>query len=599
MLSSAATDIVLLLSVGIAAQLAANLLNIPSILLLLLGGLLVGPIFGVVDPDQVFGPLIFPLTSLGVALILFEGGLGLKFKDLPKVGRMVRNLTLLGSLITAALVTVLAFWLLEFPLPLAALLGALLIVTGPTVVQPLLRSIKVAPDVAAALRWESLLTDPLGAVLALLIFESLGQPGLAALPMLGAWGFFKFVLIGLLLGLIFGALVVVVVRIPWIPGYLETPITLSLVLLASVISNNLQPEAGLLTVTMMGMLLANQRFVTIQHIVLFKENLGVLLLSMLFVTLAARMDLQRVTAIAPQGLWFLVLLILVVRPTAILLSSIGTAVPKRNLIFMAGMAPRGIVAAAVSALLGHQLEQMNYPHAEEFAPLVFFIIIGTVLWYATSARFLARVTGVADQGNSGLVIVGAHRWARRIAAALKELGVKVFLIDTNERNVKLASREGLPAFHGSVLSEDCRLILSEGNYHSLLALTSNDEVNDLSALQFTEVERHADVYKVAPPEKYDEHRSPISAYVRVKPFLSSELPYDAISDLFSRGARIEVRQLESATSTIPKTSEIALIGVTTKRELVFFSLEEPTSDKKLSALVVLVPPQDYTRPSKK
>lgn len=587
---SVATDIVLLLGVGVASQLIANVLGIPSILLLLLSGLLLGPIFHILVPDQIFGSLVFPLTSLGVALILFEGGLGLKFKDLPKVGKIVRNLTLLAPIATCLGASLAAHLILDFPPGLALLLGALLVVTGPTVVQPLLRNVKVAPDVAAALRWESLLTDPLGAVLAVLVFESLGHGGFSALPAISALGLLKLTAVGFLLGLLFGALIVAVIRLPWVPGYLENPITLFLVLLASVISNAVQPEAGLLTVTVMGMFLANQRYVTIQHIVLFKENLGVLLLSLLFVTLAARMDLNRVMALFPQGLWFVAALIFIVRPFAIAVASVGAKMPLKNLVFMAGMAPRGIVAAAVSALLAHELIALQYPRAEEFAPLMFLTIIGTVLWYSATARLLVRLTGTGDQSQSGVVFIGAHRWARRIAAALKDLGVNVFLIDTNEINVMLAGRENLFAFHGSVLSEECRERLAEGNYHTLLALTPNDEVNSLAALQFAELEREAHVYKVAAPGTYDQLKSPVSAYVRIKPFGGKDLPYELISDYFSRGAKLETRKAESGAVLAAADGEIPLVGITSAKEIVVYSGTASVSDKKLSALLVLVPP---------
>jgi NhaP-type Na+/H+ or K+/H+ antiporter len=281
----------LILILGMLAQWIGWKVRLPSILFLLLAGIIAGPLTGLLTPASVFGEVLFPVVSLAVALILFEGGLSLRLKELPAFGPALRRLITLGALVTWAVATVAGLYFLDLPLGLALLLGAILIVTGPTVIQPLLASVRPLPRVASLLKWEGITIDPVGAVLAVLMLEVLNSGQISAAPGTIALGVLRTLLFGSLFGALGAGLLILLLRRYWIPDGLQNPVALTIVLTMFTLSNQLQHESGLLAVTLMGIIIANQSQVTIRQIVEFKENLRTLLLSGLFVVLAARLNL--------------------------------------------------------------------------------------------------------------------------------------------------------------------------------------------------------------------------------------------------------------------------------------------------------------------
>nr|HQV33557.1 cation:proton antiporter [Calditrichia bacterium] len=337
-------DLSLIIVLGIAAQWIAWRLKIPSILILLVFGFLGGPVTGVLNPDHLFGELLFPVVSISVALILYEGGLTLKKSEIMAVGGVVRNLISIGLLVTWTLTTLCAYYILALSLPLAILFGAILVVTGPTVILPLLRMIRPRGNINSILKWEGMLNDPIGALLAVLVFESILAGGLREITFLALGGLAKMVLVGGGIGLLTGYLMMTLLRRRLVPEFLQNAVSISLVVFAFAGSNHFQAESGLFAVTLMGIFLANQKKVTVAHIIEFKENLRVLLLSGLFILLAARLERDAFAALGWQGVFFLVALITVVRPAAIFLSTMGSGLNWREKVFLSAMAPRGIVA---------------------------------------------------------------------------------------------------------------------------------------------------------------------------------------------------------------------------------------------------------------
>ncbi|HCL41043.1 MAG TPA: sodium:proton antiporter, partial [Pseudomonas sp.] len=265
--------------VSLVCQLTAWRLRLPAILFLLLAGILLGPVFGLLQPDVFLGDLLFPLVSVCVALILFEGSLTLKFEQLKETGSVVRRLVTVGALVTWGVITAACHWLIELDLALSALFGALVVVTGPTVVVPMLRTLRATQRISKVLRWEGILIDPIGALLAVLVYEwivaqSAGGNGFSA----GLWIFVEVIAVGAIAGAAGGALMATALRRHWIPEYLEVLASLALVLVAFTVSNELVHESGLLTVTVMGIWLANAKGVDIEEILVFKEHLSVLLI---------------------------------------------------------------------------------------------------------------------------------------------------------------------------------------------------------------------------------------------------------------------------------------------------------------------------------
>ncbi|RME85667.1 MAG: hypothetical protein D6775_02180 [Caldilineae bacterium] len=481
---------------GIIAQWLAWRLHIPSILLLLIFGFALGPATGLLDPDEMFGDLLFPFISLAVGIILFEGGLGLRLSELATIGRVVRNLISVGALVTGAVAAVAAALLLNLQPSLAVLLGAILIVSGPTVILPLLRDIRPIGQVGSILRWEGIVIDPIGATLALLVFDALLAANVREASGQAFIALLQIVIIGAATGWAGARLLALMLRRFLIPDHLQNAFTLMLVIAIFALSNTLATESGLLATTVMGMVLANQRSLQLKRIVEFKEDLGVVITSSLFVLLAARLEFAQLLGLGWPGLVFLAVLILIARPLMVYLSTLGSTLQRNERLFLAWMAPRGIVAAAVASIFALELSHQGFADAERLVPITFLVIIGTVMVYGLTAGPMARRLGLAESDPQGLLFIGAHDWARALARFLQEEGVKVVLVDTNPRHVFMARNEGLNAVQGNILYEEVVEEMDLGGIGRALALTSNDEVNALAVLHLADVFGRSHVYQL-------------------------------------------------------------------------------------------------------
>ncbi len=328
------------LALGIGAQWLSWRLKVPAILLLLVTGIVTGSITGALNPDQLLGDLLFPIVSLSVAVILFEGGLTLEIVELKSIGRVVRNLIVIGVPVTWGLTALAARYLIGFTTELSVLLGALLVVTGPTVIIPLLRHVRPSPRVATATRWEGIVNDPIGAILAVLVFEVIFVGGVEQGILTALTGIIRSILAGTVLGAAAAGLVIIMLKRYLVPDFLQTSATLALVITAFAAANHIQNESGLLAVTVMGGILGSQKTVSIQHIIEFKENLRVLLIASLFILLAARLPISDPVLTDAGSLLFVGALILIVRPAAVLLSTTGTDLSWQERAFLSFMAPR-------------------------------------------------------------------------------------------------------------------------------------------------------------------------------------------------------------------------------------------------------------------
>ncbi len=482
---------------GVSAQWVAWWLRLPSILLLLLLGLLAGPVFGWLDPDHLLGDLLFPVVSLSVGVILFEGGLSLRLSDLSNIGSVVQRLVTLGAVVTLAGASAAAYLILGLNLELSLLLGAVLVVTGPTVVGPLLKHVRPSGHVGPTLRWEGILIDPIGAIVGVLIFDAVlsrelansFQPFLTDLLLtFGA---------GLGIGLLAAALLTLALQRYLIPDHLHNPVTLLFLIAAFAVSNTIADEAGLLAVTVMGVAVGNQSYVPVRHITELQESLGAMLIGILFVLLASRLSLEELKGVLNlETLAFLVVLILVVRPLAVLVSTVRSGLDVRERVFVAGVAPRGIVAAAVASLFALRLTEAGVQEASVLAPLTFAVIIGTVTVYGLSAVPLARALGLSQSNPQGLLMVGAHRFALAAAEALTRRGHRVVIVDSNLNRLLEARLMGLETYHGNILARETADALDVGGIGRLLAMTGNDELNSLAVLNLRHIFGRANCYQL-------------------------------------------------------------------------------------------------------
>lgn len=544
MATDALTALALILLLGLVAQWLAARFKLPSILLLLLAGFAAGPVAGVLQPDLLFGGLLMPFVSISVGIILFEGGLSLRFTELREVGRTVRNLISVGIVVTWILASLASYWLLGFGLQLAILFGAILVVTGPTVILPLLQHIRPARQVAAVLKWEGILNDPVGAVLAVLVFEAIAPGHAEAAPVFILFGLAKTASVGILLSIVGAGLIVLFLKYHWVPESLHNSVSLTIVVVAFAASNALQHEAGLLTVTLMGVALANQQWVAVRHVVEFKENLRALLLSVLFIVLAARLDLEALSHLGWGSAVFVVALVIVVRPLAVLASAWRSELSWRELALVAWMAPRGVVAAAVTSVFALELSRRAYPGAEAMVPAMFLVITASVALYGLSAGPVSRRLGLSRPDPSGFVLVGADAFARLVGKALQNAGASVLLIDSNRRNIAEARMEGLPCHHGDALSEHLLDDLDLTDMNRLIALTPNDQVNALATLHFSDVFGRAGVYQLTPhTRKSKPDGDAMAQHLRGRLLFQRGLTYDRCRELLEAGAVVKTTAL--------------------------------------------------------
>ncbi len=585
-----------IITLGIAAVWLSWRVHLPSILVLLLVGFAAGPITGFLDPDAIFGDLLFPIVSISVAIILFEGGASLHLKELGQVRGVIRNLVTIGALVTWVVGAGAAYLLLDFELEGALLLGAILVVTGPTVIVPLLRHVRPTHAVGYTLKWEGILIDPIGAVLAVLVFEAAIAVSVEAATTAVLLGLLKTLLIGGVLSAAGAGLLVLLLDRGWVPDFLQSPLALMIVVAAFAGSNLLQPESGLLTATLMGVILANQRRVDVEHIIEFKENLRVLLISSLFILLAARLKLTELTSIGLRELGFLGVLILVARPVAVALSTIASDLNWRERTLIASIAPRGIVAAAVASIFALELAHAGYEEADLFVSITFMVIVGTVAIYGLGASPLARLLRLAQPDPQGVLIVGAHPWAREIAGELGRQGIAVRMVDSNYRNVSAARMAGIPVHYGNALTEGALDQIDLEGIGRLLAFTSNDEVNSLTAVNYSEIFGHDDVFQL-PPERLETNGDEMMPRRLRGLFLfDARANYWYVTSRYDSGATFKTTNLteafdfQSFMNRNPDAVPLFLIDDTGK--LLVFTVKNPPVPSPGQKLVALVSGQE-------
>ncbi|WP_339429303.1 sodium:proton antiporter [Pseudomonas taetrolens] len=533
--------------IGIAAlgcQWLAWRLKLPAILFLLLTGIVVGPVLGWLDPQELLGPLLMPLVSLAVALILFEGSLTLHVSEWREIGSVVHRLVTVGALSTWAVITLATHWLLGFDWLLALLFGTLTLVTGPTVIVPMLRVVRPKASIANILRWEGIVIDPIGALLAVVVYSFIISRAAGDGLSHSLLTFAGVILCGSLFGLIGGWVLGHILRRQWLPEYLHSLATLAAVLGIFIASNQIMHESGLLAVTLMGMWMANMKGVDVRHILHFKENLSVLLISGLFILLAARLDLNAMIALGPVVLVLLLIIQFIARPLNVLLSTFGSKLNWRERALLAWIAPRGIVAAAVSAIFAIRLDQAGHEGALLLVPLTFAVIIGTVVLQSATARPLARLLKVAEPAPSGFLIVGANGPARVVGKALQQLGSRVLLTDSNWENIRAARMENLPTYFGNPASQHAEAHLDLVGLGHLLALSPSGELNALAAMRFRHEFGHQRLYALASgqeSQRTDKHRA--SHEHRGQALGDRPLTYSQLANALNQGAELYSTQL--------------------------------------------------------
>lgn len=581
-----------MLMIGFLAQWLAWRVKLPGILFLLLAGIVLGPVLGVLNPDKMLGDLLFPTVSLAVALILFEGSLTLRFNDLPGIGKAVRGLVTYGAVASLLLLAWAAHVVAGLAWPIALLFGALSCVTGPTVIAPMLRTLRPNARIANTLRWEGIVIDPLGALFAVLIYEAIvsRQQG----HTIGI--FVATIACGIVTGAVAAWLTGFALRRQMIPEYLQNYAVLAAVLFAFSISNTLTHESGLLAVTIMGISLGNMRDVHIDDILDFKESLTNVLVSLLFILLAARLDWPLPNGMLGAGIALFVIAQLLVRPLTVALASFGSTLTWRERALIGWVAPRGIVAASVSALFALRLDALGVPGAEALVPLVFTLIIGTVVLQSATARPLALWLKVAEPEPRGVLIFGSDKVARTIGAALKEAGFRVVLADDDWDGIRQARMDGLSTFFGNPASPYAERHLDLSGIGRLLAMSTNRERNSLACVHYREEFGREKVYRLRnlTPQESTE-RAAFSGGLLSPPLFDENMTHGRFDDMLANGWRVKSTRL-TATFDWPHFIEqygsdtVLMFGVEEKGVLRVASSKREMEPKPGWTVIALVPP---------
>ncbi|MCG8612449.1 MAG: cation:proton antiporter [Pseudomonadales bacterium] len=539
------TTLTILASIGIISlilQWLAWQLRLPAILFLLLAGIILGPVVGWIQPDQMFGDLLFPLVSLSVAVILFEGSLTLELKDIKGHGKMVRNLLSIGILISFFVGAVAAKLALGLSWSIALLFGSIIVVTGPTVIMPLLRAVRPKGNLANILKWEGIIIDPIGALLAVLVYELIISGQQHAIEATVAT-FSMTLLVGIGLGCLSGYLLGIVLRRHWLPQFLQNAGTLTFMLGVYAISNEIVHESGLLTVTVMGIWMANMRGVPVDDILEFKESLSVLLISALFIILAARLDFSTIAQLGWGTVWVLLAIIFIARPLGVWLSAIGTQLSWQDKTFLSWIAPRGIVAAAVSSLFAFRLED-QVPDAALLVPLVFMVIIATVVLQSLTARVIAGRLEVVEPETNGYLFVGANQVARAVAKALLQKKVQVLVTDTNWEYIKQARMDGLPVYYGNPVSEHAENHMEITGIGNMLAISPYKQLNTQATFHFLDLFGKGHVFGLSEgdEEQTARHKSLEKIY-STRGLFGEGVTFGKLASLISRKASVKTTQL--------------------------------------------------------
>jgi NhaP-type Na+/H+ or K+/H+ antiporter len=582
--------LVLVLAVG--SQLLARPLRAPALVVLLPAGFLAGIATDDVHPDKLLGSLYQPFVSIAVGVILFEAGLRLSFEEIvPGVRKTVVRLVAGGVLLTwLATTTAVALLYDDMDRGVAFLIGTILVVSGPTVVLPLLAFIRPTRDVRSLLKWEGTLVDPVGALLGVLVFTGVSsgegwQPG------------------EMVIDLAVGALVAAVgAPALWLllrevhrhEPRMVVPATLMVVVAAVVAADLIREDAGLLAAVLMGIVVGNQRSIDISRSLFeFEETLVQLLIGVLFVLVAASVSPDEVRSVLPQALVLVAVMILVIRPLAVALTTLGSPLTRNERAFVAWMAPRGIVAGATASAFGPELAENGVAGADKVLPIVFVAIFGTVVVYGLTAAPVARMLGVAGAGRRLVLVISGHPWAREIAAALKRSGVAVRMWVGPLDHQAAAREAGLDADRGRIMVDAPSREEELEEVTDALLLTRSDDFNALGAAELRKELGHRHVYRVAPhPEEPD--LLPPSREAGI--LGDRSLTFAELERQFAFGARIVSRSANQVLGAEGSRTEVPLFAVTRNGRLSIAADGRPPEIRSGDTVIVLVDVSRKTAP---
>ncbi|MFT6834471.1 MAG: NhaP-type Na+/H+ or K+/H+ antiporter [Francisellaceae bacterium] len=601
MLFSIPIALMFIMLLAISSQWFSWKLKLPAILFLLASGIIFGPISelvfhtALINPIYIFGDrLFYPMVSLSVSIILFEGCMSLKFSEIKGSGKVVRNFVSIGLLFTAVCTAVLSHYLLNFPWQVAAMLGAIASVSGPTVVIPILRSVRPTKNIANIIRWEGMLVDPLGALSAVVVFIAISN----ASRFDAVWHVIAIILTGIIVGLISGYLLGLVLRRHWVPDYLSNLFVLSVIIITFVLVEAVFNGSGLLTVSIMGIIVGNMRNTNIDEIVDFKENLTILLISILFVILGANITFTGFESVIFPAILMILILQCLVRPIVSFFCTLGSTLNWRERVLLGWIAPRGIIAASVAAAFSIEImalpsSNIDYQlYGRLLGTVTFLIIIGTVFIESLTAPLLARILKVSEPDPRGFLIVGANKFAREIAKSLAAQDLSVQMSDVNWKDVQAAKLDGLNCYYGSPSSDHAAWHLDLVGIGRMIGLSSDGQMNSISAVKYRREFGSNTIFVLPTSGKNDGPQEINKKYS--KRLFTKDVTYEDLEKMLGFDVNIKTTSLTFAFGwdeymALNGNNIMPLFAVDSKQQIRIFSPDtviSPSAGWKIIALVI-------------
>lgn len=581
---------------GMLCQWMAWTFKVPSILFLILLGMALGPFTGFLQPDEMFGDLLPPFVSFSVAIILFEGALTLKFHELEKTARVMTTLVSAGLVVTWLGSSFAAHYFLDYGWPFALLLGAIISVSGPTVILPIIRSVRPRPEVANILKWEGIVIDPIGAMLALLVFEYFNIQDHFILPIIG-----KLIVTGTFGAFILTGIVAFIMRHHVLPAHLMKVSILMLVITIFALCDMVQHDSGLLAVTLAGILLANKKDLALNELLDFKESISVILISCLFIILPARLELEPILAVLPGAGILLAFVTFVVRPVAVMLATVRTTLNWREKLFLSWIYPRGIVAASVASLFSIYISNgnPNFDRVDDLAPMVLLIIVGTVLLQSLTATPLASFLKINEKNREGVLVVGINTVTLALGKALKELNFPVLLVDSDWEKVRNARMEGLKTYLGNIMSEHADRNLDLFGIGRMIALSHQPSINILACMRFKNEFGANNVYSGRTTEEKEAlERENLAQDFKPNYLFSEDLTLAKFSSLLSQGYKVSKTNItenfpyEEYKKIYGENSYPLFVVTPNQRLIPYQASKDFLPPKKDGAIISLVPPRE-------
>jgi len=536
------TGLGVVIVLALSCRMVAHVTRLPAIVLLLPVGFVAGAVTDDVHPDALLGNAFQPLVTLGVGLILFEAGLRLRFHELTGgAHRVVMRLIVIGTIVTAVGVTLAAKPIFGLDWGTALVLGAILVVSGPTVVLPLLAYVRPTDRVRTVLKWEGVIIDPVGAVLGVLAFHAVKAGAGGGKPFHP--GEFTLSLgVGVAAGALGAAVLWWLLRRVQREAPAQSVAAALLTLVAALVAADaIRDDSGFVAVTVMGVVMANQEEVDVSRILAFHGTVVELLIAILFVLISASVEPDQVADLLPEGLALVAVMVFVLRPLVVVLGTWGSDLSRAERAFMAWLAPRGIVAAATASAFGLQLTQAGVSGAEDILPITFIVIFATVVLYGLTAAPVARLLGIAGAGARVVLVVGGHTWGRALAKALESAGLGVRLW-TGRPDEQAAAREaGLDAGKARLGVDLATREEELEEVSDALLVTESDDFNALAAYELRDELGHEHVYRLAPS---GEVLDLVPAYAEGNILFHADLTYAELTRRFEAGATLV--QVESA-----------------------------------------------------